>query len=111
MELVDDFVRDQLADCSSYLSLFEDVRSAKNRCSRLKKAVDDKLEQFTTVERRQVGPARADQAKGELEIAELAFYEANLLYQIVIINLHYESIQYYKLEKHVAFLTLIKEVC
>ena len=47
-------------------------------------------------------------ARQELDQTEVAYYEANLCYQIMIINLAYVSIEFYKTEKRKAYNELLR---
>jgi hypothetical protein len=58
----------------------------------LKLALEQKTEAYTQIEKRQTGVSRVKQAKLETDQAEVAYMEANLTYNITLINLAYESI-------------------
>ena len=53
-------------------------------------------------------PQKAKNARQELDQTEVAYYEANLCYQIMIINLAYVSIEFYKSEKRKAYNELLR---
>lgn len=62
-ETFDDFIIDQLSDCQSYFDVFADQEKMRQKCLSLKAILDGKIEQYTQIEKRQVGVQRARQAK------------------------------------------------
>lgn len=98
-ETFDDFIIDQISDCQAYFDSFIDQEKLKAKCVSLKQVLDQKTEQYTQIEKRSVGVQRARQAKLENDQAEVAYMEANLTYNITIINCAYESIAAFRQER------------
>jgi hypothetical protein len=71
----------------------------------------EKTETFTKLEKRSVGLQKSRQAKIEMETAEIVHYEANLTYNIMIINLAYETIPRFKAERRGLFANMLKQMC
>ena len=71
LEILDDFVRDQLADCQSLLDMYADIHRASARQQQLKKDMEMKGQQFTSLDRRQAGVSRTNKAKAEMELADV----------------------------------------
>lgn len=63
MEIVDDFIRDQLADCQSLHEMCVEIDKAKARATQLDKEYHIKSVNYTNVDRRQVGVKKTKQAK------------------------------------------------
>lgn len=55
--------------------------------------------------------AKVKQARAELDQTEVTFYEANLCYNIMIINMAYVTIEQFKEEKRQSFLAIMRTVC
>jgi len=51
------------------------------------------MQHFISQEKKQVPIAKVNQARNELDHTEVGFYEANLCYNIMIINLAYVTIE------------------
>ncbi len=58
-----------------------------------------------------MGAQKSKQAKAELDQSDIAHYEANLAYNITIINLVYESIPAFKTDRRVQFEKMLRMVC
>lgn len=69
----------------------------------LKQTVDIKTEAFIQLEKKQASQNKVKSYKQDLEQAEVAYYEANLSYNIMIIHLAYETIENFKAEKRQQF--------
>ena len=70
-----------------------DIQKAANRQQQLKKELEMKSLHLTSLDKRAIGGAmRTKLAKENMELADVTHYEANLLYNIMIVNLAYVSI-------------------
>jgi len=75
----------------------------------LKLALDAKVEAYTQLEKRGVGIVQYRQkAKLEMDQAEVMHYEANLTYNIMIINMVYDAIPRYKGTRRLIFANMLK---
>lgn len=70
-----------------------EIDKAKANSVRLDKEYHAKSVQFTNVDKRLFGIKKSKQAKIELELSEVQHYEANLLYNIMIINWAYVAME------------------
>jgi hypothetical protein len=77
----------------------------------LKATLDQRSESYAQLEQRKVGAQKTKQAKAELDQADIAHYEANLAYNITIINLVYESIPAFKTDRRIQFEKMLRMVC
>jgi len=55
--------------------------------------------------------AKVKQARAELDQTEVSYYEANLCYNIMIINMAYVTIEQFKQEKRQSFLQIMRTIC
>ena len=55
--------------------------------------------------------AKVKQARAELDQTEVTFYEANLCFNIMIINMAYVTIEQFKEGKRATFLAIMRTVC
>jgi predicted CopG family antitoxin len=111
-ETVDDFIIDQLSDCLAFFDVFQEQEKMRQKCLQLKLTLDQKTENYSQVEKRgNAGVQRARQAKIEVDQSEVAHMEANLTYNITIINLVYESVKQFKETRRLSFANMLKTVC
>ena len=55
--------------------------------------------------------AKVKQARAELDMTEVSFYEASLCYNIMIINMAYVTIEQFKAERRTQFNQFLRTVC
>ena len=77
----------------------------------LKTTVEKKTEAFLMLEKNAASQNKVKSHKQDLEQAEVAYYEANLSYNIMIIHLAYETIEAFKVEKRQHFKELLTLIC
>jgi hypothetical protein len=65
----------------------------------LKKELEQKTMSFSGLDKRATGINRVNKAKAEMDISEVQHYEANLLYNIVIINMAYNTMPKFQEER------------
>ena len=93
LEAIDDFIRDQLADCQAITECFHEIYKAQIKLSSVKQSLDSKMQNFISQEKKQVPTSKVRQARAELDLTEVGFYEADLCYNIMIINMAYVTIE------------------
>ena len=81
------------------------------RLAAVKQSLDTKTQHFISQEKKQVPLAKVKQARAELDQTEVTFYEANLCYNIMIINMAYVTIEQFKVDKRQSFLQIMRNVC
>ena len=111
LEEIDDFIRDQLADCQALTECFQEIVKAQVRLATVKQTLDSKTQHFISQEKKQVPVNKVKQARAELDLTEVSFYEANLCYNIMIINMAYVTIEQFKVEKRQSFLQILRTLC
>lgn len=76
---------------------------AQQRVNAAKHALDDKTQNMQAKDRRarqgHLQQEKIDQAKAELDQTEIGFYEANLSYNLMVVNMAYSTINQFKVEK------------
>jgi len=77
----------------------------------LKANVERKTEAFLQLEKNAASQVKVKSQKQDLEQTEVAYYEANLSYNIMIIHLAYETIEQFKAEKRHQFKELLTLIC
>lgn len=58
LEAIDDFIRDQLADCQALSECFHEILKAQLRLSSVKQSLDSKTQHFISQEKKQVPLAK-----------------------------------------------------
>ena len=111
LEAIDDFIRDQLADCQALTECFHEIAKAQVRLATIKQTLDTKTQHFISQEKKQVPVSRIKQARADLDLTEVGYYEANLCYNIMIINMSYMTIEQFKVEKRQSFLQILRTTC
>ena len=101
LEAIDDFIRDQLADCQALTECFDEIIKAQYKMSMAKHTLDDKTQSVITKEKKghQVAEKKMNKARAELDQTEIGFYEANLSYNLMIVGMAYGTIDQFKVEK------------
>ena len=99
LESVDDFVRDQLADIQSYQDAFTEISKHHTKMVQVKSQLDAKTTNLATLEKKQISLQKAQQARLQMDQTEVAYYEANLVYNIMVINMAYVTIPLFKRQK------------
>ena len=112
LEAIDDFIRDQLADCEALTECFSEIFKAQQRMNLAKKDIDYKTQNMITKEkRRELPKEKINRARVELDQTEMGFYEANLSYNLMIVCMAYGTIDQFKVEKQKSFQHIIHMLC
>jgi len=94
-----------------FTEVFADIAKAQQRAISLKYVADRKTDDYVSYEKRQANAVKLKSMKIDLEQAEVAYYEANLSYNIMVIHFAYETIEKFKVNKRLQFQALIKQIC
>ena len=112
LEAIDDFIRDQLADCQALTECFSEMIKAQQKLNMAKYTLDNKTQSVVSKEKRhQVPQKKITQARAELDQTEMGFYEANISYNLMIVSMAYGTIDQFKVEKQKSFQLIIRTLC